>query len=409
MVRKKKGALKRAWKWLKDYFRAVGKALGRIGSDNLTILASGMVYSTLIAIVPCITFLSAFLSALGGLENFSAVLTDWLIDTFGEAEGTFVMEKLTLFSKNAMSLGIFGLITFIISGSLLAVQIDGIINNIFRTRQSHGGIKRYGKIIIFIIVLTVFIALSLSLSQSIRQDLYQKIGISTPLDFFQLVMKEGGQYALIFFIFFFLLFFVPNVKVKLSAALAGSVLGTVVMSIFYEIFTNLIISTVKLSVIYGSLASILLVLIYFYVVWCIIILMAEVTFIYQFRPEKGEDREHAMTPEKEMDEALKVLTETARSFEKGDGGISSMMLASRAKVTYLRTINYLKTLEKAGLISQLSSSSYILSRPSGKIMLSDVVSALFSGDTPDDASSSLMLFRKAGLSSLEGKTLSDIL
>ena len=406
---RKKGALKRAWKWLKDYFRVVGKALGRIGSDNLTILASGMVYSTLIAIVPCITFLSAFLSALGGLENFSAVLTDWLIDTFGEAEGTFVMEKLTLFSKNAMSLGIFGLITFIISGSLLAVQIDGIINNIFRTRQSRGGIKRYGKIIIFIIVLTVFIALSLSLSQSIRQDLYQKIGVSTPLDFFQLVMKEGGQYALIFFIFFFLLFFVPNVKVKLSAALAGSVLGTVVMSIFYQIFTNLIISTVKLSVIYGSLASILLVLIYFYVVWCIIILMAEVTFIYQFRPEKDEDREHAMTPEKEMDEALKVLTETARSFEKGEGGIAAMVLATRAKVTYLRTINYLKTLEKAGLISQLSSSSYILPRPSGKIMLSDVVSALYAGDAADDDSSPLSLFRKAGLSSLEGKTLSDIL
>ncbi len=406
---RKKGTFRRAWKWLRDYFRVVGKAIGRIGSDNLTILASGMVYSTLIAIVPCITFLSAFLSALGGLESFSSVLTDWLIDTFGEAEGTFVMEKLTLFSRNAMSLGIFGLITFIISGSLLAVRIDGIINNIFRTRHSRGGIRRYGKIIIFIIVLTVFIALSLSLSQSIREDLYKTIGVSTPLGFFQLVMKEGGQYALIFFIFFFLLYFVPNVRVKLSAALAGSVLGTVVMSIFYQIFTRLIISSVKLSVIYGSLASILLVLIYFYVVWCIIILMAEVTFIYQFRPEKNEDREHAMTPEKEMNEALKVLVEVARSFEKGEGGIAAMVLASRARVTYLRTINYIRTLEKAGLVSQLSSSSYILPRPAEKIMLSDVVSALFSGDTPDDASPSLALFRKAGLSSLEGRTLGDIL
>ena len=409
MARRKRGASGKVWKWLRDYFRVVGKALGRIGSDNLTILASGMVYSTLIAIVPCITFLSAFLSALGGLENFSTVLAEWLTDTFGEAEGTFVMEKLTLFSKNAMSLGIFGLITFIISGSLLAVQIDGIINNIFRTRQSHGGIKRYGKIVIFIIVLTVFIALSLSLSQSIRQDLYQKIGVSRPLDIFQLVMKEGGQYALIFLIFFFLLFFVPNVKVRLSAALAGSVLGTVVMSIFYQIFTRLIISTVKLSVIYGSLAAILLVLIYFYVVWCIIILMAEVTFIYQFRPEKDAEREHAMTPSREIDEALRVLEEVARSFEKGEGGIQAVVLASRSGVTYLRTINYIRALEKAGLVTQLSSSSYIIVRPAEKITLSDVVSALFSGDGEGDESQSVALFRQGGLSSLEGRTLRDIL
>ena len=56
--------------WLIDYLRVVFSALKKIGSDNISILASGMVYSTLIAIVPCITFLLFFLSAFGASEGF---------------------------------------------------------------------------------------------------------------------------------------------------------------------------------------------------------------------------------------------------------------------------------------------------------------------------------------------------
>ena len=53
-----------------DYFSVIRQGIKQIGRDNINLLASGMVYSTLIAIVPCITFLSAFLSAFGALEPF---------------------------------------------------------------------------------------------------------------------------------------------------------------------------------------------------------------------------------------------------------------------------------------------------------------------------------------------------
>ena len=130
--------------WLIDYLRVVFSALKKIGSDNISILASGMVYSTLIAIVPCITFLLFFLSAFGASEGFLQDVERWLIETFGTSEGEFVLEKLTEFSKNAMSLGIAGLVSFIITGLLLAGKVDSVINNIFRTRPSSGLMKRYG-------------------------------------------------------------------------------------------------------------------------------------------------------------------------------------------------------------------------------------------------------------------------
>ena len=43
--------------WWAGYWTAVTSAFRGMSKDNLTMIASGMVYSTLIAIVPCLTFL----------------------------------------------------------------------------------------------------------------------------------------------------------------------------------------------------------------------------------------------------------------------------------------------------------------------------------------------------------------
>ncbi len=392
--------------WLIDYLRVVFSALKKIGSDNISILASGMVYSTLIAIVPCITFLLFFLSAFGASEGFLQDVERWLIETFGTSEGKFVLEKLTVFSKNAMSLGIAGLVSFIITGLLLAGKVDSVINNIFRTRPSSGLMKRYGKIFIFLIVLTVVIALSLSLASAIREKAYSFMGIKLDLGIAEILMDRWGRYGLIFLLFFFLLYFIPNVRVNFSSAIAGSILGTVTMSLFYLIFTNLITTTVKYSVIYGSLAAILLVLLFLYVTWYIIIIVAETTYIYQFRPENGEENGFPLTPERELEEGLRILKQIAISFEKGEGGIDGKLLSSRSRVTYYRTDVYLKVFIESGFIKEVSSASFILSRPSEKIMLSDVVEALFSRKRKS-TDPSVTLFLNKGLSGIKGISIKD--
>ena len=61
--------------WWAGYWNAVTSAFRGMSKDNLTMIASGMVYSTLIAIVPCLTFLFAFLSAFGVLQYASSLNT----------------------------------------------------------------------------------------------------------------------------------------------------------------------------------------------------------------------------------------------------------------------------------------------------------------------------------------------
>lgn len=405
---KKKLSFKRAWLWLKDYCSVVLEGVKHIGADNISILASGMVYSTLIAIIPCITFLSAFLSAFGGLNVFFNNFSLWLTETFGSETGSYVMEKVMLFSQNAMSLGIVGLVSFVITGLLLASKIDDVVNRVFRTRDSQAIMIRYAKLLVVLIVFTVVLAFGISVSSEAEDRIYSIIGINVASSIFEMIMNFGGKYAATFILFFLLLFFVPNVKVNFSSALAGSVLGTVIMAAAYFIFTKLIINTVKYSVIYGSLASILLVLLLLYIIWYIIIIVAEITYIHQFRPESDYDYSALLMPKRELNEGLEVLKTIAKKYEKCEGAISLSLISSLSRVNYSRTLMYLKIFEKKGYIVLVGTSSYILARPSSTIKVEEVIEDLFSNNEKQ-GSSIVESFKKGGLESIKGKNLGDLI
>ena len=96
-----------------------------------------------IAIVPCLTFLFAFLSAFGVVQPFMKIIAFMLQDTFGEQTGQELIDYIQQFSSNAMSLGVVGLVSFIITGILLVDKIYIAINNIFHTRPSSGTMRRF--------------------------------------------------------------------------------------------------------------------------------------------------------------------------------------------------------------------------------------------------------------------------
>ena len=108
--------------WWKDYFKVLVLSYTRISRDNVNILASGMVYSTLISIVPCITFLFAFLSVFGVLQTFLNMLTTFLVETLGDATGHEIASLIETYTGNALSLGVFGIISFLITSILLITR-----------------------------------------------------------------------------------------------------------------------------------------------------------------------------------------------------------------------------------------------------------------------------------------------
>ena len=166
--------------WWKDYARVLKSVFRSIGSDNVTILASGLVYSSLIALVPCITFLFVFFSAFGVLQPFLDLLEKGLSDALGNEIAFSIISMLNGYTSNAMSLGIFGIISFMITGMFLVNKIYTVINQIFRTRPRSGTMRRFSMILIFIIVFAFVAAVLFAFTYNMQQQVEAKLkGLDT--------------------------------------------------------------------------------------------------------------------------------------------------------------------------------------------------------------------------------------
>ena len=402
--------------WVYDYFSVIRQGIRLIGRDSINLLASGMVYSTLIAIVPCITFLSAFLSAFGALEPFISILSEWACDTFGEATGTSVMNAVVSFTGSAMSLGVVGLVSFFITGMFLVNKIYSLVNHLFRTEPTEGTMKRLVLILIFIIVLTVVLTFAFALGNTLHDKAYSLMGLNVQTGKMREHLRSLSQFIVVFFVFFFIIILVPNAKITPSASISGAALGTLLVYISTFVFTKVISYTVSYSVIYGSLASILFVLLYLYIIWYLVVFVMEVTYIYQFRPDRDTVIGRPERGESQIAHGVDIMLEIAKRFENGKGSTSIKDLGAALSIPLSQVKNTISDLESASLIIavNVNGSVYMLSRPARKIKIVDIVDAVFSSETPqkEKMESEGKIFSNAFLKKgVEGedKTLFDLL
>ncbi len=378
MPGKVKGISCRFCAWWADYWHVVTSAFRGMGKDNLTMVASGMVYSTLIAIVPCLTFLFAFLSAFGVVQPFMKIIAFMLQDTFGEQTGQELIDYIQQFSSNAMSLGVVGLVSFIITGILLVDKIYIAINNIFHTRPSSGTMRRFTTFLTFLIVGAFMIVVSFAL-QSMLQNTLSRIAIGTERP--RGILSSLVPYFVIWLFLFLLYEAVPNAKIRFGSASVGAFTGVISLSIASKIFSLITKLMVSYSVIYGSMASILIALLFLFVSWFIILFSAEIVYVHQFRPDKTMLLGNRQSPIIQMTEAVNMLLLIADKYRKGDGVMTMKELMKRLGVPSATIISYISDFEDAKMViaANTARTAFIPARPLDQIKLSDILSVLFGG------------------------------
>lgn len=410
---KKDSLTKRIGRWFREYLMIVKNTIGNIGRDNVSILTSGMVYSTLVAVVPCVTFLSAFLTTLGALQPFTSAISDWLIETFGSETGLYVLNLLSLYSRNAMSLGVVGLVSFIITGLFLINKVYNVINAIFRSHPTSSIFKRYVSFFIFLVTFTVLISFAFALSTTMD-------GISSLLSGIHaqglhVHLRKLGSFSSILILFFMMLKFIPAVKIRFDSAFSGALLGTALLFGATFLFTNIIRSTVKYSVIYGAMASLLFVFLYLYIIWYIIIVVAEMTYIYQFKPDTSTLLGRPATAEMQISDTVDIMLEIAKKYAEGKGSTSIYEIARNNAIPISRINFYLNDFLASKLIIPTNSqkTSFVPARPLDQIKASDIIESVYGSGSSDQDSRSVgdntaREFKLKGIEAFQSITLEEL-
>ena len=349
--------------WWKDYVKVLILSYTRIARDNVSILASGMVYSTLISIVPCIAFLFAFFSAFGVLQNVMDMLSVFLRETLGEQTGTEMVSMIEYYTGNALSLGVFGIISFLITSILLINRIYTVMNRIFRTQPRSGTLKRFTTFLTLLIVAAILIVVLIAIQGRVERTMLNFV----KSDAFVLASSNFWESLMIIAVLwvgiFSLIFFLPNARIRLSSAMVGSLTGLFAILVATEVFKHIITTSVNYSVIYGSLASILFVLIY----------PKMRTALIKGRPE---------SPLSQISEGVNLVLLVADRYRSGGGAMSEKELVRKLAVPTSKLYGYINCLEDGNIIMPVNTqrSAFVPSRPLDRIYLKEVLHVLYGSE-----------------------------
>jgi len=374
---------KQAKRWLFEHFRdfqiLVLRSYEGVNRENVNILASGLVYSTLVAFIPCVTFVLSFLSVFGIVDSFFELLMKWLSGFLGAEGSQAFIGIISTLTSNAMGLGIFGLVSFVITALFLINKIYSVINRIFRTKPRTGPVTRFVFFLTFLIMLVVFLALIVS-SMGAASYVYGLLTGNIQVHTLASSAFTTLRGFVIVSIFLFMLFcFVPDASINPLSALIGATFGSFSLMIAVKVLKLMVKYTVSYSVIYGSFASLFWALLFIYVSWYIILIAAELTYVHQFRPDQDTVEGISDSPSKQIADAVDVLMVISDAYKRGMGAVSFSTISSKLVIPPLSLMNYLSLFLKGGYILELRGRgiSYVPSKPLDQIKLKDVFLCIF--------------------------------
>ncbi|WP_404299930.1 YihY family inner membrane protein [Alicycliphilus denitrificans] len=247
----------------------------RFREDRLGITASSLTFTTLLALVPFFTVALAVFAAFPIFGKMEQMLQRWLIDSLvPDSISRPVLGYLTQFSAKASGLGVAGFSVLMLTALALILTIDRTLNTIWRVRR----LRPLGqRVLIYWAAITLgplVLAASLALSASIAGAASRGLGATLPggarllLDAIEFLLLAAGVAAMYRY--------VPNTQVHWRDAWAGSLFVSVGMELAKKGLGLYLASVPTYSVIYGTFATLPILLLWIYVAWVIVLLGAVV-------------------------------------------------------------------------------------------------------------------------------------
>ncbi len=252
---------------------------------QITLRAMGLVYTTLLSIVPLLALSFSVLKAFGVYNQIQPMLLNFL-SPLGE-KGEEIANNIVSFihNMNVGVLGALGLGMLVYTAVSLMQKIEESLNFIWHVPQTRSLGARFSRYLTVLMVGPILVFSALGITASVmNMDAVRgllSIGmLGQTVELFSWLMP----YVLVSAAFTFVYMFLPNTQVRLLPALIGGVVGGVAWQTAGWAFAVFVASSNTYSAVYSGLAILILFMIWLYLSWLILLFGASVAFYIQ-RPE----------------------------------------------------------------------------------------------------------------------------
>jgi membrane protein len=312
--------------------------------------AASLAYTTLLSLIPLLVAFTYQLQKYYAkiFPGFSAQI-DAILNAVIPYQSPQITYHLARFTQNAGTASVLGVIMFMFVAFRLFLAVEGAVNQIWKVRSGRGYRQ---KIIAFTMLFfwgPLLMGLSFTTTTMLERNRFLRIIFEGDLIFTVVPI-------IVLFIGFTMLFWlVPSARVRIPAAAIGAIVTTALFSLVrwgFGIYADYLMSG-RFNIIYGTVGLAIIFLIAIEVMWVVILLGVEISYVWQnlygvlrATAEQIEDE-----PQFDTYFALRGLVEIGRRFDRREEPPSTYRLAEQFGTTDSQMLRVLRKLEDAKLVA----------------------------------------------------------
>jgi membrane protein len=254
--------------------------------NDIFIHAMGMVYITILSIVPFLIFsfyIMTLFNFFGKIDTIVDEIKALILNNLAAGTGESLINYLEVYILNVdiEQLGIVSFISLIFIIVFMLARVEMTFNNIWNVKEHRDLFKRFVYFWTFITLGTFTITMLLTLSLLFAER-YLGLWLSGE----QISQSNIFSYILFsfnFLIFIFTYYFVPNTKVKPSASIFAGLFSGLLFILSKKLYGIYTINIITYSQVYGPISIIPIFLLWLYLIWLIVLLGAVISYVFQHR------------------------------------------------------------------------------------------------------------------------------
>ena len=358
-------------------------------------LCGSLTFTTMLAIVPLITIMATVMTAFPVFDNVVETLRTYVATNLVPAGSSrLVTVYIQQFAENAARLTALGIVLLAVTAIMLMLTIDRAFNTIWRVKRPRSLIQR---VLIYWSVLTIgpmLIGGSLSLTSWLVS---QSLGLGKQAPDMLVVVLKLGPLVLTSVAFGFLYRTVPNRQVTVLDAAVGGIIASFAFEGMKIGFGHFIAHFANYKLVYGTFASLPILLMWIYSSWVVIVFAAVITAVLPYWRSGGVLLKQA--PGSQFVSAMEILRMLHRAYL--DGYVLNLhQLRMALKLSWEEAEAILDKLVVAGWVAKLQGNGWVLARDAGAIRVKEIFRAfVFGRDAADVSEESAIRKLVAGISS----------
>ena len=305
-------------KYLIRLFYYTGREFSR---DQIITRAAALTFFTMLSLVPLLMLTFAAFKTFGGESLVETMVKPQIFKLLSTGTGEVISGAIDQLIKNsrAGTFGAIGFVFLIITAFSLMDHAEMTINFIWSENKRRSAVKRWMFYWASLSILPILVGLSVSMTAYLGnlkevQELTEQV---TPRIY---ALLPFGLQGLAFFLLYK---YLPRNKVRFVPALTGAVAASIIWEFVKKGYLFYSSNALSYNVIYGSLATIPLFMIWLYITWIIVLVGAELSFICQNYRVIGQNIKGEDVPFQVYEIlGLELMIETTRRFLKGEKALN---------------------------------------------------------------------------------------